>query len=243
MNVNEYRSVLYEDIALAANANMSNIEEEFLRYVTDILIAGEEFDDFVECYWEGISRRNAYMRIDGYAMDETDGSCCIFISDFHGPYEDDAIRAEDINSLFKKIRYFVEESTKYELYLELEESTQVYEFSRTLYYDVDEITKFRFYLLTDAFNKQRKKNIKDDTVAGKTVELNVWDINRIYDVVNSTTQKECVEIILSDFGTRGIPCVKAVEYQDVIADIELMPKYDDGISAEEEEEKPENIIT
>lgn len=243
MNVNEYRSVLYEDIALAANANMSNIEEEFLRYVTDILIAGEEFDDFVECYWEGISRRNAYMRIDGYAMDETDGSCCIFISDFHGPYEDDAIRAEDINSLFKKIRYFVEEATKYELYLELEESTQVYEFSRTLYYDVDEITKFRFYLLTDAFNKQRKKNIKDDTVAGKTVELNVWDINRIYDVVNSTTQKESVEIILSDFGTRGIPCVKAVEYQDVIADIELMPKYDDGISAEEEEEKPENIIT
>lgn len=127
MNVNEYRSVLYEDIALAANANMSNIEEEFLRYVTDILIAGEEFDDFVECYWEGISRRNAYMRIDGYAMDETDGSCCIFISDFHGPYEDDAIRAEDINSLFKKIRYFVEEATKYELYLELEESTQVTE--------------------------------------------------------------------------------------------------------------------
>lgn len=244
MNVNEYRSILHEDIALAANANMSNTEEEFLRYVTDILIAGEEFDDFVECYWEGIARSRAYMRIDGYAMDETDGSYCVFISDFHGPHEDDSIRAEDINSLFKKIRYFVEEAIKYELYLELEESTQVYEFARNLHYDIDEITKFRFYLLTDAFNKQRKKNIKDEQLAGKTVELNVWDINRIFDVVNSTTQKESVEILLTDFGTKGIPCVKAVEYQDVIADIEVMPKYDDGIINDDEPlGKPENIIT
>lgn len=244
MTVEEYRSVLHEDIALAANANMSNIEEEFIRYVTNVLIAGEEFDDFVECYWEGVTRRNAYMRIDGYAMDETDSSCCVFISDYHGPHEDDAIRAEDINSLFKKIRYFVEESTKYELYLELEESTQVYEFARTLYYDVEEISKFRFYLLTDAFNKQRKKNIKDDEVAGKTVELNVWDVTRIFDVVNSKTQKESVEIILSDFGVNGIPCVKAVEYQDVIADIEVIPKFNDEFEDEiENEGKPENIIT
>ena len=48
-----------------------------------------------------------------------------------------------------------------QLYLELEESTQEYEFARTLYYDNEEITKFRFYLLTDAYNKQRSKTIKE----------------------------------------------------------------------------------
>ena len=237
MNVEEYRSVLHEDIALAANANMSNEADEFLSYVTDILISGEEFDDFVECYYEGITRRKANMRIDGYAMDETDGSCCIFIADYHGPYEEDAVRAEDINVFFKKIRFFVEEATKYELYQELEESTEAYEFARTLYYDIDKITKFRFYLLTDAYNKQRKKNIKDAEVSGKIVELNVWDVTRIFDVVNSKTQKESVEIKLSDYDYDGIPCVKAVEYENVIADIEVVPKYD------EEDDKPENVIT
>lgn len=238
MNVEEYRSVLHEDIALAANANMSNEEDEFLTYVTDILIAGEEFDDFVECYYEGITRRKANMRIDGYALDETDGSCCIFIADYHGPYEDDAVRAEDINAFFKRVRYFVEEATKYELYQELEESTEAYEFARTLYYEVDQITKFRFYLLTDAYNKQRKKNIKDVEVSGKTVELNVWDVSRIFDVVNSKTQKESVEILMSDYNYEGIPCVKAVEYEKVIADIEVAPKYED-----DDEGEPENIIT
>lgn len=243
MNVEEYREVLHEDIALAANANMSNVTDEFLAYVTDILISGEEFDDFTECYYEGISRRKANMRIDGYAMDDADGSCCVFISDYRGPFEDDAIRSEDINSLFKRIRYFVDESIKYELYQELEESTQVYEFSRMLHYEVDNICKFRFYLLTDAYNRQRTKNIKDAEVGGKTVELNVWDITRIFDVVSSKTQKESVEIFLSDMGCSGIPCVKAVEYHDVIADIEVMPKYDDDIVGDEVEEKPENVIT
>ena len=241
MNVEEYRSVLHEDIALAANANMSNEADEFLSYVTDILISGEEFDDFVECYYEGVTRRKANMRIDGYAMDETDGSCCIFIADYHGPYEEDAVRAEDINVLFKKIRFFVEEAIKYELYQELEESTEAYEFARTLYYEIDKITKFRFYLLTDAYNKQRKKNIKDAEVSGKIVELNVWDVTRIFDVVNSKTQKESVEIKLSDYDYDGIPCVKAVEYENVIADIEVVPKYDED--DEEEDDKPENVIT
>ena len=239
MNVEEYRSVLHEDIALAANANMSNEADEFLSYVTDILISGEEFDDFVECYYEGVTRRKANMRIDGYAMDETDGSCCIFIADYHGPYEEDAVRAEDINAFFKKIRFFVEEATKYELYQELEESTEAYEFARTLYYEIDKITKFRFYLLTDAYNKQRKKNIKDAEVSGKIVELNVWDVTRIFDVVNSKTQKESVEIKLSDYDYDGIPCVKAVEYENVIADIEVVPKYNE----DDEDDKPENVIT
>ncbi len=241
MDVKEYRDILHEDISVAAEANISNVADEFLSYVTDLLIAGEEFDDFSECFYEGVSRKKAYMKIDGYAMDETDGSCCLFIVDYHGPYEDDSIRAEDINGLFKKIRYFVEEATRYELYHELEESTEVYEFARTLHYDINDITKFRFYLLTDAYNKQRKKNIKDDEVAGKTVELNVWDVNRIFDIVNSKTQKESVEIILSEFGSDGIPCVKAVEYKDVIADIEVLPKMDEAI--EDSTDKPENIIT
>lgn len=240
MNAVEYREILLEDIVIAANANMSNVESEFLTYVTDILIAGEEFDDFIECYYEGVSRKRGNMRIDGYAIDETDGSCCVFISDYHGPYADDSIRNEDIKDAFKKLRFFIEESIKYELYQELEESTQVFEFSRLLHYDIENITKFRFYLLTDAFNKQRTKNIKDEKLADKNVELNVWDITRLYDIVNSKTQKESVEIILGELGYDGIPCVKAVEYADVIADIEVMPKYEE---VAEDSDKPENIIT
>ena len=244
MNVEEYRSVLHEDMALAANANMSTESEEFINYSTHILIDGEEFDDYVECYYEGISKRNWPMRIDGYSMDESDGSCCVFVADYRGKYESESILNEDINNAFRRIRRFIEESIKYEFYQELEESTQAYEFARTLYYDNDQIVKFRFYLLTDAYNKQRKKNIKDEELSGKKVELNVWDIARLFDVVSSTSQKESVEIELSDFNTDGIPCVKAVDYKDVVADIEVLPKmFTDDETEKDQQEKPENVIT
>lgn len=243
MNVNEYRSVLHEDISLAANANYSNPADEFLLYVTSILSNADEFDDYIECYYEGVSRRKANMRIDGYAMDDADESCCVFISDYRGPYEDDSIRKEDIDSFFNKVRHFVEESIKHELFLEIEESTMAYEFSRQLYYERENITKFRFYLITDAFNKQRNKNIKDTEIDGKTVELNVWDISRIFDVVSSQTQKESVEITFSDYGCEGVPCVKAVQYSDVIADIEIIPKFEDDLEENDQDKKPDNIIT
>ena len=241
MNVEDFRSIVHEDISLAAKANGSTPKDEFLLYATGILVNGEEFDDFVECPFEGITRRNGNMRIDGYSMDETDGSCCIFITEYHGAAMDASVKAEDINSAFKKVRLFVEEATNRELYLEMNGNAQAHEFARDLYYDRDDITKYRFYLLTDTYNRQRSKTIKDDKIGDKTVELNVWDIVRLFDLVCSSIQKESVEIRFSDFGRPGIPCVKAVDYTDVVADIDIVPTFDEGAASSDE--KPANIVT
>lgn len=238
MKIDDYRKIVHEDIAIACDVNSSKEPEEFLAYTTGLLINGEEFDDFIEGHCEGVTRRNGYYAIDGYSIDETDGSCCIFIVDYHGHDTDEAIRADDVNSAFKKIRFFVEESIRTELFKEIKNRSAM-EFSRDLFYDNEKITKYRFYLLTDAFNRQRAKTIKDETINGRIVELNVWDIERLYDLVCSQTQKEIVEISFADFGIDGIPCVKAVEHVDVVADIDVSPiAKEDG-----EETTPENIIT
>ena len=236
MKVEEYRKILIDDLKIAASLNSSTEEDEFLLYSTAILSNGEEFDDFIECKFKGVNSRNWAIQIDGYAKDETDGSYCIFITDYHGDDSDDAVLSEDITNSFKKVRRFVEEAIKNELYHSISVNLQAKEFARDLYYDIDTITKFRFYLLTDAYNRQRNKTIKDEQINGKTVELNVWDINRLYDLVCSKAQKESVEILLSE----GIPCVKAVEYSDVIADIEKPTYVEDD---EEDNTKPYNVIS
>ena len=237
LKIDEFRNLLHEDIAISADLNSRSLKEEFLSYATDVLINGEEFDDFIECHCEGLTRRKGNYSIDGYSIDETDGSCCIFIADYHGPEEDEAVRGEDVVSAFRRIRFFVEESINTELYSEIKNQSAM-DFSRDLYYENEKITKYRFYYLTDAYNRQRAKTIKDETINDRIVELNVWDIERIYDLVCSQAQKESVEIHFEDFGMEGIPCVKAVEYADVIADIDVSPVHDD-----EEDKEPENIVT
>ena len=242
MNTEGYREVLHEDIALAVNANNSNPKDEFLAYAVGVLVNGEEFDDFVECHYDGITRRKGYMGLDGFAKDETDGSLCLFITDYHGPDEDESVKSEEINALFKKLRLFVEEATKTELYHDMSGSDIAIDFARDLFYDNETITKYRFYLLTDAYNRQRAKTIKDDKIGEKVVELNVWDVTRLYDLVCSKAQKESVEIVLSELGFSGIPCVKAVEYENVEADIEIPVKYDEE-DKDENDGRPENIVT
>lgn len=243
MNVENYREFVHEDIELAAKASESSLQDEFLLYATGVLANGEEFDDFTECHYEGVTRRNGRMAIDGYSKDEADGSICLFIADYHGPDEDDSIMSEDINAMFKKLRLFVEEATKHEIYYDMQGSDAAIDLARDLYYDSETITKYRFYLLTDAYNKQRSKTIKDDKIGEKTVELNVWDISRLFDLVCSKAQKESVEINLSDLGYKGIPCVKAVEYENVEADIELPVKYDSELESEEDDGTPENVVS
>ena len=238
MKIDDYRALIHEDISLACDVNSGSEPEEFLSYTTGLLINGEEFDDFVECHCDGMTRRGAHYGIDGYSIDESDGSCCIFIVDYHGPDAEDIVRGDDVKDAFKKIRFFVEASIKYELFREIN-SYAAQEFSRDLFYDHEKITKYRFYFLTDAFNRQRTKTIKDETINGRVVELNVWDIERLYDLVCSQTQKEIVEIDLTDFGIDGIPCVKAVDHVNVVADIDVSP-----VSVEDDNDAvPDNIIT
>jgi len=238
MNIDEYRKVVHDDMKLASKADSSSESDAFLLYAVGLLINGEEFDDFIQCHYDGVTRRNGNMSIDGYSIDETDGSCCVFIVDYHGPNKDDAVKSEDISSLFRKLRFFIEEATKTELFRKIDDNQQAKDFARDLFYDNGTVVKYRFYLLTDAYNKQRAKTIKDETIGDKTVELNIWDITRLYDLVCSKAQKESVEIKLNDFGFDGIPCVKAVEYNNVVADIEVPPHFDDS-----EAEDVSNIVT
>lgn len=236
MKIEEYRKLLREDIKIACNLNSTTPKEEFLSYVTGLLINGEEFDDFTECYCEGTGRQNRTFQIDGYSMDTSDGSCCVFISEYFDSYADTVSVNKAYNdNMFKKIRNFVVESIETELYRKIINASAK-DFSSDLYFTNDKILKYRFYFITDAYNNQREKNIKDSSINGRPVELNVWDIERIYDLVSSQIQKESVEISLSEFGIEGIPCVKAVDYRNVVADIDILPESSDDGSAS-------NIVT
>lgn len=220
MNQTEFREKLHQDIAITASTNDSSEPEEFLLHVVNLLNEADEFDDFYECHAEGVTKkRRANMEIDGYAIDDADRSCCVFYIDYKGPFSsEDSIHNKEIDEKFNLIRHFVEEAIKYDI--GFEESTQEYEFNMMLHNSLQTISKFRFYIITDAVNKQRVKHVKDIEIEGKNVERNVWDITRIFELENSTSQKESVEIRFDDFNIEGIKCVKAVEYTDIKSDIE-----------------------
>ena len=227
MNLKEYREEFLQDIGIMAEIEMTDVNTEFLKKATEILIDATEFSDFKECYFEGVGKGRKSIQIDGFSVEEIDGTYLIFITDYRGVGdENEVLTKTQIDILYKKMAAFVENSINGYLSNDIEESGEAYEFIKDIEENIDNIRKFRFYILTDAFLSSRVKNIKEPDICGKNVDLNVWDMNRFFMLANSKLGKESVEIIFEKYDYEGIPTVKAASYKNAKVDVKI---DEDGI--------------
>lgn len=213
MELNEYKELILEEVRVESEINFSDITSEFIKYVSDILISAEEFDDFTETYFEAVGKSRRKIQIDGFSIDEVDKSCILLISDFTNSIELETINNSEIDKLYSRMEAFVKNSLNGYISEKCEESSAGYGFAREIEGRIDEITKFRFYIITDKILSDRIKSINKKHISGKEVELNIWDIARLYNLAKSKMQKESIEINLAEYMGEGLPCILAVDYQ------------------------------
>lgn len=224
MNIEEFRKNLLEDLRVSSEYEMNNIQNEFVKYVTEVLKDAEEFDDFVDGYFEGTGERNKKMVMDGYYFDPFDKSCVVLISDFSNDSELKTLTNTDVNRLYENMKNLVDASiSKYITTKGFEEITPGYGFAKEIEENLNQIVKFRFYIITDKLMSERIKNIKKEEIANKPVELNVWDINRLYSLYSSSLGKESIEIDFTKTNEKGIFCVKAIEDSEYSAYLAVIP--------------------
>ena len=226
MNLDDFRLEWISDLRVAAEANQSDPHSEFVLDVVDRLSEAEEVENVEVGYFEGLGRRNAKMVVDGYAFDAVDKSCVLLLSDFSNNDDIETLTATDIDRLYNNMRYLVEAALDgYIIDNKFEESSSGYQFAADAkrLFDNGEITKFRFYILTDKRLSERIKNIKKDPINGKRVDLNAWDINRFYGLFSSSQGKEEIEIDASTIDGGGIPYVSATKGEDYSAYLAVVP--------------------
>lgn len=224
MDLKEFSNEILEDLKISANYNLSDIHDEFVNHVVNILIEAEEFDDFEQGYFEGIGERNRKIMMDGYYFDPFDKSCVILLSNFNDSPEIATLTATEINKLYDNMRYLVEASINgYITSKGFEESSYGYAFAKEIENRIQNIVKFRFYIITNKQLSTRVKNIKKENLANKPVELNVWDISRLYSIYTSSLGKESIEIDFSQMLDKGLSCVKATENENYSSYLAVIP--------------------
>ncbi|WP_017209991.1 AIPR family protein [Clostridium beijerinckii] len=211
LDLNEYRETVLEDVRLASEAEMNDVTSEFNKYMTNNLIEAEEFEDFTECYFEGVGKRNKKIQIDGYDFDEVDKSLILVISDFSNEKDMAIINNTQIDKLFSKMEAFLENSVNDYIIDNYEESNMGYELAYLIKERLDETVKFRFYIITDKLMSDRVKLVKKGEIHGKPVELNIWDINRFFNLSQANMKKESIEIDVTKYLDKGLPCILAVD--------------------------------
>ncbi len=226
MDLEEFRTEWISDLQIAAEANQSDPHSEFVLDAVDRLSEAEEVENVEVGYFEGFGRRNAKMVIDGFAFDAVDKTCVLLLSDFSNSESIETLTLTDIDRLYNNMRYLVEAALDgYIVDNKFEESSSGYMFATEAQrlFSNGEISKFRFYILTDKKLSERIKNLKKDPIQGKPVDLNAWDINRFYGLFSSSQGKEEIEIDASTIDGGGIPYVSATKGDNYAAYLAVVP--------------------
>lgn len=222
MNLDEFRKDFLENIKISASEDMTNIDLAFTETVINTLIDAEELDDFTYGYFNGVGIRGRKMTMDGFYYDEYDKSMVILYSDFSNSDEIVNLINTDIDKAYSSMRSLVEACEEgYILNNGFEESSSGYELATLIKLKKDEIIKYRFYIITDKIISKRVKNLKQEKIGNKIVDLNIWDMNRLYNMYASSQIKESIDIIFDD--DIDIQCINAVNEDTYKAYLAVIP--------------------
>lgn len=186
-------------------------------------------------------RGGRLMRVDGYAFDETDLSLILFISDFQDTYSPENLNMSRVDELYWRLYYFLDEVCNGSLNDYFDDSDDVLKIGQLIKKrinasneDDERILKIKFFILTNKDlgtnileanlletnirkSKSRSpktkttKKIKKQDFNGKPLEINLWYLERFYEMENSNSSEPIVIDIARDFpelNYTGIPCIK-----------------------------------
>ena len=214
MDIEEYRKEFLEQIRSDAALNSTDPNEEFIQKSISLLEENEEFPDPLIHYFGSKGKRNRQMQFNAFSFDEADGSICLLINDFNNSENTATLTNTQIDSLYSRMQYFIEEAYEGNISDYCDDSDPTIDIARQIKKLIGKSTfessviKFKFFIITNSILSSRVKSIQKPNLFGRPVELNLWYLERFFDLFNSSNS-EAIEINVTDFGIDGIQCLKA----------------------------------
>ena len=219
-----FRADLLEAVHVRASesAGTEELDFAFVCEVGERLASAEEFVDFIPCHGKSVGYRSRNLRVDGYELDETDDSIRLLIADFRGGDDIETITRTRADAVFAQLKAFVEESASGRVWSSAQgESVQTKELAGTLeqhHRKKDDgsrlVSRYRFYLITDAVLSDRVKDLPIDDLDGVPIERHIWDVSRLKSASTSILGTEELEIDFTEFAEGGLPCLRASQTAD-----------------------------
>ncbi|MVF21029.1 AIPR protein [Methylocaldum sp. BRCS4] len=196
----------------------------FVCEVGERLTQAEEFHDFIPSHFFGTGSKNRKLRVDGYEFDESDDSVRLVVADFSGGIQREVITRTRAESLFGQLQAFVEDSLSGRIWSNTPSGMEDgLELAGMLSDKHPALTRYRFYLFTDAHLSGRLKDLTQGEIDGLPVEYHIWDIGRLHTVSLSTFGTEELEIDFTEFVPGGLPCLPASKGEDYQGYLAVIP--------------------
>lgn len=147
------------------------------------------------------SKIGTILRLSGYAMSEEQDQLDLFVSLYEGVDELVPVPDADTKMAVEQCLRFLQLCAEGKLAPKLDPSDDVRSLAETLQEIYDDIEQVRVFVLTDQVAKS--KNFKTREVGGKTVRLEVMDIERLYRHMSEGKPRD--ELVVNFIETSGAP--------------------------------------
>jgi hypothetical protein len=206
----QFRDELVNESRALAAAETGFTDQAFAKLAGDRLVIAEELGAFEPCYVRHTGPRNAKLKLDGFEWDEDDDSFRLVVSDYEGATEPTRIAKSDVESEFKAVRAFVEQSVSGWCKDNLAPSSEGFRLAEDIRRKVKDsgISRFRVYLVTDGLLSERVKDWPEGTIAGVPIDYRIWDIRRFLEVAQSALGREAIEVDFTNHPGGGVPILR-----------------------------------
>lgn len=155
--------------------------------------------------------RSQGAKVDGYHFEQETGTITIAICDFRNDPDIQKLNASDINTAFKRAETFISNSFLPNYVSSMEESSAGFQLAYLLMTEKRSISRIRLILFSNAEIATRLKGLENKKIENITLSYNVLDFSRYFDIVNSRTGNEPVEIDIVELGGHPLPFLSAAK--------------------------------
>ncbi len=197
-----------EETRIEIAAQMSDgspfAELVFCEVVMQHLVeAGMTFEPVV-CHFQG-KVANANLRLSGYAVSDDADQLDLFVSLYGGFDILTPVPDQDSKTAAQQCVRFLELCAAGRLAEKLDPSSDVYSLALTIREIYDGLEQVRVFVLTDGV--ARSKSFKSRDVGGKSVRLEVMDIERLFRHRSEGKPRDELVINFNDVSGAPLPCV------------------------------------
>ncbi len=212
MQIDEFYVDLMNTARARAEIDNDYVASAFFLETAERLEDAEEVDHLLPAHFEGVGERGRRLAVDGYDLSDADGSVALAVMHYvpdARPRKPSTLTQTEARRSFGALSAFLSEAMTGRFEEEREESSAEFQLARDLRTRGRNVTRYRFYLLTNAAMSARAKAIESAELNGVRVDYHIWDATRFHQLFLSTAGREELEIDLTEWNDRGIGALRA----------------------------------
>ncbi|TRZ76187.1 MAG: abortive phage infection protein [Chitinophagaceae bacterium] len=200
----DVKAEIGERLTVADGASLyheSVFSEIVMQHMADI---GMTFPDYQICHYTA-KLKNANLRLSGYAFSEEGDQLDLFVCIYEGSDELVSIPDSETKTAAEQCSRFLTNCVNGKLLSTMDKSSEAFDLAFTIKEGYEKLDQIRIYVLTD--RQSKAKRFKSREEKGKTIMLEVIDIERLYRHWSEGKPRDELVINFSEVSGGALPCV------------------------------------